>query len=122
MATGRVRVAASNQSESVVLEPGQRSIVGEANLPTEPEPENVDHVTSWRHRGFVMTDRPVGAILQEIQRRYAVDIRVEDVSLLDDTISVIVPADADVDTLLQDVAQYVGGGLAREAGTYVIRR
>ena len=122
VAAGRVRVEGADAGTAVVLDPGQRTEVRlNEGAPSSPEPEKLEQTASWRHRGFVMTDRPVSVVLDEIRRRYDVEVRVEDESVLQNSISIYVPTDAEVETLLQDVAQYLGAEIGRSGQAYVIR-
>ena len=120
--SGRVRVSGGYEATNVVLEAGDFGVVGrDAASPTRSEAGHISGATAWRKRGFVMTNRTVGVVLEEVQRRFAVDVSVEDAAVLADTISVIVPAPADADVLLQDVAQYLGASVERTPQGYVIR-
>ena len=76
VASGRVRVAArADEAVSVTLGPGQQSALaaGEAR-PVAPQPVAINEVAAWRDEVFRMIDRPLGAIFDQIERRF--DVRI----------------------------------------------
>ena len=76
VASGRVRVVArAGEAASVTLGPGQQStLVAGAAEPGAPQPVAIGEATAWRDGTFSMLDRPLGAIFDEIERRF--DVRI----------------------------------------------
>ncbi|MGI9174810.1 MAG: FecR family protein [Rhodothermales bacterium] len=77
VASGQVRVAArQGDAQAVTLGPGQQSVLAAgAVAPSLPQPLAAGEAAAWRSGTFAMTNRPLGAMFDEIERRF--DVRIE---------------------------------------------
>jgi ferric-dicitrate binding protein FerR (iron transport regulator) len=107
LASGQVGVRALGEGESVVLrEAGDMARIGAG----EAEPQGIaretaslDHVLSWRQRGFVFIAQPLRAIVGELERRFGIVVTVQDVALLEQRLTVLIGRDAVPESILSDV-------------------
>ncbi|TVR52881.1 MAG: DUF4974 domain-containing protein [Gemmatimonadales bacterium] len=111
--TGRVRLEARSTAlvrdpegrAAVELEPGQGAgIPLGAVAPGPPTLVTVERATAWRARGFAVTDRPLDAILRELERRFAVEIQVAPGVELGDTLTLHYTDPREIRTILADIA------------------
>jgi transmembrane sensor len=111
--TGRVRLEARPTGSvrdhegraTVELEPGQGAgIPVDAGVPGPPIPVTVARATAWRARGFAVTDRPLDAILRELERRFAVEIQVAPGVELGDKLTLHYTDPREIRTILADIA------------------
>ena len=85
---GSVRFTSrTNGTPSVVLKPGETSTIAGASAPSTPAPTNVGQSTSWRVGGLYFIDEPVGVVIDEIARRFDVEVRVIPLSLRQERVS-----------------------------------
>ncbi len=75
---GSVELAPLNWPDnSISLEPGQLSrVLAGARNPSIAESVVLDRVLAWRNGGFYFKNAPLAVIVEEIERRYGVAIRV----------------------------------------------
>lgn len=72
---GSVKVKADN---SVVLKPGEQSVLSGANSPfTIDHSPDIDQVMAWKNGWFEFDNTDIKAIMRQISRWYDVDIRYE---------------------------------------------
>ena len=103
---GRVQVAAQQRpQETVPLSSGHASRVAEPTAaPTPPQPTNVDRVLAWRNEGFAARARPLRAVVQDLERRYDVVVRLhESVAHPERRVSLYYPGPTDLETILHDL-------------------
>lgn len=118
LAEGRVRIRVeppSDDEQAVVLDkPGQSSrVAASAPTPTVPRTTDVNRALAWRTRGFAVSDWPLGAIFDELERRYNVLITVRSLAVPSDSMTLYYPKDTEVETIIHDIA--VAKGLAYRA-------
>ncbi|NBB73631.1 MAG: iron dicitrate transport regulator FecR [Bacteroidetes bacterium] len=118
LAEGRVRVRAgapSDDKEAVVLDkPGQSSrVAASAPTPTAPRATDVNRALAWRTQGFAVSDWPLGAIFDELERRHDVHITVRSPAVQADSMTLYYPKDTEVETIIHDIA--VAKGLSYRA-------
>ena len=70
---GSVRVGSSDEAESVVLKPGERSTVRHGTPPSTPTPADLTTTLDWTGL-FVFRSLPTNAIAQRLSRHYDVSI------------------------------------------------
>ena len=63
----------------------------------------LDHVMSWRRRGFVFIAEPMGIVLAELERRFDTHVDVEPADLLSQRMTVLIARDATPESILTDV-------------------
>lgn len=105
LASGRVEVRARGTREAVVRleEAGAVARIGGGVAAAQPERAPLDHVLSWRQRGFVFVSEPLHVILDELERRFDVDVAVEDPALRESRMTVLIARDATPERILTDV-------------------
>ena len=85
---GSVQLASRTRGAApVVLKPGESSRISGATAPTPPTPINVGQSTAWRVGGLYFVDEPVGVVIDEIVRRFDVEVRVLPRSLRQERVS-----------------------------------
>lgn len=105
-------------STPVILKPGERSIVrGTAEMPSAPEQVNPAQQLAWRRGGFLFVNRPVGAVLNEVARRFAVEIDAP-ASLRQETVSLRLNETRDAEEVLQTIAATRGYTLEKSGNQY----
>lgn len=113
VAEGRVQVQATGSgstSAAVELGSGQGTRVAMgAHTPESAMAVGVERLTLWRRGGLAFVDQPLDAIFRELERRYAVDIRVRDVDLGDELLSVYYSERPTIERVLTDLC--TSGGL-----------
>ena len=117
----RVRALASAADGGVDLTAGQGTRVAPgASAPAAPVAVGVERLTLWRRGGLAFVDQPLGAILRELERRYAVDIRLRDVVLGDERISVYYSERPSVERVLTDLCTSAGLRFSRTSRGFEI--
>ncbi len=101
---GRVRVRARGISRQLlVLEsPGQSVRINMEGVAT-PERSVPEQVLAWRQGGFVVIDEPVGVVLRELERTFALRIEVAGPLPLDRHVTVLYQQPASPEAILQDL-------------------
>ena len=81
--SGRVALVPTDQPEqAVTLEPGQTHRIGQTPHASSPPDSNaVARATAWRQGDLVYKDQWLGVILEDVERRFAVDFTVRPASL-----------------------------------------
>ena len=111
--TGRVRLEARptgpaqgpEGGAAVELEPGQGAGISVgAAVPGPSTLGTVERATAWRTRGFAATDRPLDAILRELERRFAVEIQVAPGVELGDKLTLHYTDPREIRTILGDIS------------------
>lgn len=72
--TGKVRVAASEKSERVLLNPNEQAFINKDGFLSFVQEANSQAVKSWRDNMFVFTGASITSVLQEIERQYNIKI------------------------------------------------
>jgi ferric-dicitrate binding protein FerR (iron transport regulator) len=104
--SGRVRVSANRAEAEAAVElgAGQGTFVARnAQKPDSVQEVGVDRLAGWRRGGFWLVDQPLSAIFRELERRYAVDIRLRDVVVGDERLMVYYPERPSIETILSDL-------------------
>ena len=106
LVTGRVQVRGRAWTdEAVRLEKAgdMARIGGVIGGQVAPEAATLDHVMSWRRRGFVFIAEPMGVLLAELERRFGTAVEVEPAELTSRRITVLIARDATPESILTDV-------------------
>ena len=102
---GRVRLEGARGHTGVELDAGQMSSVAlGAAEPAPPAAVEVEPLLSWRARGFAAVDRPLGAILAELERRHGVEIRMGADVDPEDRLTLLYQETRDLRGILGDIA------------------
>ena len=107
LATGRVRISSRRSDDpGVVLSESGQAVHLRDDGGIEQAAErvgNLDVALAWRQDGFSVRNRPLASILAEIERRYALSIRVHPDVSLDDTLTLIYMSPPYPEEILDDI-------------------
>ncbi len=122
LAEGRVRLRGEGApNDPVTLNPGQMSRVANAGgASTLPEPADVSAAIAWRTGALAFNRQPLGAILDELARRFDVLIRTHPNTLRRDTLSLYLPRPVSAPAVLRDICAYRGYACQLEGDTLII--
>lgn len=106
--SGRVRVVdRHNPVRSILLtRPGERVEVGLSRARDSSlvaDTATLDYVLAWRRDAFAAIDRPISSIIAELERRYALNIDVEDDLDLQDSMTLLYGPGTTAERILHDV-------------------
>jgi transmembrane sensor len=121
--SGRVRVTPEGASReaAVELRAGQGTVVARGvPAPTPASSVGVERLTLWRRGGFALVDQPLDAIVRELERRYALDIRLSKVTVGEERLSVYYPDRPPIETVLSDLCTPRGLRFSRTSRGYEI--
>jgi transmembrane sensor len=122
--SGRVRVRAEGAGldSAVELGAGEGTVVRPgARQPLAVAAVGVERLTLWRRGGFALVDQPLDAIFRELERRYAVDIRLKDVVVGEERLRVYYPERPSIETVLADLCTPRGLKFSRTSRGFEIR-
>lgn len=105
LASGAVRLEDPEGLHAVEMAPGERSSLDAgADIPGVAEPAPVDVALAWRGaRGYGAVDRPLGAIIRDLARRFDRDIRVAEGVDPSERLTLHYSAAEDLRTILSDI-------------------
>lgn len=121
LADGAVRVGTGDEADeasSVVLRPGQRSLVRRGHAPAPPAAADLTAALAWSGL-FVFRSTPTATIAQRLQQQYGATIRVAP-ALADEPVTGTFDREQSVQQVLVSLAQTLGAEVRRE-GTDVYR-
>ena len=123
---GRVRVegeaavsGAGGAGGAVEVVPGERAVVG-LGVPAA-EPVDAKRAASWRKGGVAFEDRPLGAVLDEVERRYGVSIEAAPRAPLGVRVSAHYAERPALGALLGDLGAAAGARFTAEGDGYRVR-
>ncbi len=106
LASGRVAVTANaNPGKSLILsEPGHRIVVEGANpMPASVEEADINATLIWREAGFSVYNESLKSVFEELERRFNVEITVQNLSTLDDSLTIMLAKPGTIETILDDI-------------------
>ncbi len=106
LASGRVAVTANqNPNKSLILsEPGHKIVVEGANpMPESVEQADVNATLIWREAGFSVYNESLKSVFEELERRFDVEISVQKLSTLDDSLTIMLSKPGSIETILDDI-------------------
>ena len=108
--SGRVALApAGRPDQAVELEPGQtRRIAEEADEPSPPDTVSVQWVTAWRTGDLVFKDQWLGVILEDVERRFGIDLALEPVTLRQKRLTVVQRNPVSAEAVIRDACTALG--------------
>lgn len=117
---GRVRFAAAEEPEGgVMLEQGHMSrLAAHAQQPSRPEPIDVTRALAWRRGGFFFNNAPLRTIIAEVERRFAVSIRITDTAIAQDSVVLFLHQADNAEVLLNAISQFRGYTFRATANGY----
>ena len=107
VASGTVRVAAhQNPEQALILEAGESArLADEENTPVALEPVNTENALSWRNGSFKFSKHSIGTIIDEVERRFDVRIKVSTKSLLEKPIGVLKDNPPGAEEIIRDICE-----------------
>ncbi len=115
---GTVRVGAGDEenAQSVVLKPGERSVVWRGQAPSAPAPADLNAALEWSGL-FVFRSTPTATIAERLGAHYGVSITVAP-ALADEPITGTFERDRTVSQVLTTIARTLGAEVRTEGGVY----
>jgi ferric-dicitrate binding protein FerR (iron transport regulator) len=114
---GLVRV--EGESETVLLEAGQGTLVTVASAPAPAAPVDLERVLAWRDGDLAFDAVPMGVVFKELEQRFGVRIKAtESIRRMD--VSYWRAAPLEIGAVLADLADVVAADLRRTANGYEI--
>ena len=108
VAEGKVDVRAKHAAGShVVLMPGQSAYITASGAVSLPDSVSLTQALAWREGGLAFHDQPLGAIFDEIERRFAIKILADD-AVRSKPQSYFKHAPFDAETVLSELTQMSG--------------
>ncbi len=91
--------------------------MGTGRKATEPESRNLDHAFNWTRGGYEYRNEPIGNVLDDLMRRYGVQIEGP-TSLLLRPISIFNQSEGNLEEILGDISATIGIKYRRISGGY----
>ena len=118
---GQVRLAAGDDAQAVVLDPGEMSVVPAGSVaPEPPTSAALETALAWRRGGFRFTDAPLGDILDELERRTGAEIDVADSDLRALRASILLDRVESADAVLTVLAEIRGLRVSRTGDGFLV--
>lgn len=110
VAEGTVRFYPDNRKEqSVSVAAGLMSHWKSGlTAPTEADSVKLDHVLGWKNQKFAFTNKPLGIILQELERRFDVPINLEADEYFNENVTIYYVNPQSAEPILQDICRIKG--------------
>lgn len=105
VAEGKVSLRSENipkKEAEVFIEEGQMSRLGEDDIPTIPEPTNINEHLTWLQQEMLFQSVPLQEVLDQLERWYDLEFTLTDTSHADNRITVFIdrkPVDEILDML-----------------------
>jgi len=123
---GRVDVMRSvPAAPPVTLRPGETSVVTPDTTETVSETERpLDRTLAWRSGGLAFDGQPLGSVLQELERRFALDITLADSALARRPLphTYLNPQPPSAESVLTDICHFLNLRFQRTADGFVVLR
>jgi ferric-dicitrate binding protein FerR (iron transport regulator) len=120
VAEGSVRFSRDKAANhSVTVGAGQSSTLGKKlEQPTTPMKAAVDRITGWRSNSLLFNDKSLAIIFNELERRFDVQIRVEDSAIGRRTLTAYYSDPSGIESVLQDICRVKGLKFAPTSNGY----
>ncbi len=118
VAEGKVGVR-TRQGDGVVLTPGLAAHTLPTGAVSPPDSVSLTHALAWREGGLAFRDQPLGAIFDEIERRFAIEIVADD-ELRARPQSYFKHGPFDAETILSELTQMSGARYRPIASGYEV--
>jgi transmembrane sensor len=119
VASGKVAVSAVSTNTRIVLGVGEQTVVTASPLSAMRVP--AARVATWRTGGLAAVNEPLGSVLAELARRYAVRITLADSAAADVQVSLFYPQAPALATILTDLCTARGLVLVRTSEGFTLR-
>lgn len=107
---GRVALSPRKTTgDAVQLKPGEtRRVKTDRDKPIVPLDISPDEVTAWRRGDLIAKDEPLGQVLREVERRFAIDLRVNPSSLQRERINIALRQPENGEAVIRDLSRALG--------------
>ena len=107
VATGTVRMASrQNPEQALILEAGESArLADQEEAPLALDPVNTENALSWQDGSFKFSKHSIGTILDEVERRFDVRIKVSSKSLLDKPFGVLKDNPPGAEEIIRDICE-----------------
>ena len=106
-------------SQQVVLNAGLASVVPDDGVPTPARPVDVDAYLDWMRDELVFVDRPLGEVIDRLERWHGVRFQVADPDLVRERVTVHLP-ERDLTKAMSVIAGLTGRRCYREGGVVYV--
>ena len=105
---GIVRFAPRRQlTASLTLEAGQSARLDrQSNAPSALEAAYTPNALAWRNGGFKFSDHPLGTVIDELERRYDVRIKVSSNISLNTPVAILNDYAENAEEIIRDICEY----------------
>ena len=125
LVSGKVAVSRADNAEANVIlaEPGETVIVrNEEPVPDQSEILELGSVLSWQDRGISIKSKTLVTVFNELERRYDIQITVEDAQILNDSLTLLMAKPSNVESILSDICIEKNLKFRKTSRGYVIYR
>ncbi len=121
LATGRVALSAEGESDMIELIPGQTGVVRDASLQaSEADTVQVRRALAWRSGNFFYSDAGLGAILDDVARRFDTQVALQPTSLRDRRMKLALEQPASAEAIVKDIVLTLGLAYRQTAAGFEI--
>ncbi len=107
--------------QKIRLTPGNLSLWNsQMDSPSEPNPVSVDDITGWRNNRLVFLDQPLAVILNELERRFNIQIDLEIPGAEQETLTAYYTNPGNAQTVLEDISTVKGFRYSKTSSGYRI--
>ncbi|MCH8961482.1 MAG: FecR domain-containing protein [Bacteroidetes bacterium] len=119
---GTVQLAARHQSSaSITLEAGQSARLDrQSDAPVALDEAYTLNALSWHNGGFKFPDHPLGTVVNELERRYDVRVKVSSKISLNTPVAILNDDPDDAEAIIRDICEYKGYEYRAVPGGYQI--
>lgn len=123
LASGRVElVPRAEAAAALTLAAGETASVEDDSLhASTPVEIPLDRVLSWRSGGIAFVNRPLGAALRTVERRFDVRIQLDDAVQADRPLTYLNPNPRSADAVLSDICHVLDLRYQQTVDGYVVR-
>ncbi|NGP76757.1 DUF4974 domain-containing protein [Balneolaceae bacterium YR4-1] len=105
----------------VILKPGEKSIFKQSSgTPTQPVTVDRERALAWTENRFAFESMTLVQIINEIERRFNLDIQVQQEDVLFDTLTVYYNKNVTAEQIIQDICQTKALSFRKINGGFVI--
>ena len=108
VASGTVRFISHRDPENYVsLEAGQLArLTLESDTPKILDETNTENALSWRTGGFKFAAHPLGTVVDELERRFDVRIKISSTIPLDTQVGILRDSPSTAEEIIRDICEY----------------
>ncbi|MFK7846024.1 MAG: FecR family protein [Rhodothermales bacterium] len=106
LASGKVQVSSITDLEkkTILSAPGDHVVIAGTNaVPSIASKADVKTSLLWRDEGFAVNSESLKSVFAELERRFDIEITVQDESVLEDSLTIMLPKPGTIETILDDI-------------------